>query len=129
MGKTAISIRCWSAGRGGAFTRRTYELLGAYQADFGLSEEESGATAVLLASDFLIDTLGEAASWERFDTGAFGAFLRERVPPFTELLPGIVAALGGFFCFMCNRGVVSERRASSVVAAIYRFVPTSRSAA
>lgn len=102
-----------------AFTRRTYELFDAYVQDFGLDPAEAGEPAVLLASDFLIETLGRSASWERFDVRTFGAFLRERVPPFVDLLPGIVAALSAFFCFLCKRGVVSERRASSVVAAMY----------
>lgn len=112
-----------------AFLEKTYVLLDDYEQDFGLDPEQAGESGVLLASDFLLETLGHEASWERFDARTFGAFLRERVPPFAELLPAILAALAGFFCFLCKRGIVTERRASTVVAATYLLVPARKRAA
>ena len=81
------------------------------------------ANYVLIASDFLLATLHEQASWERLDMRELAAFVSARMPSLVPQIPYLTVAIGAFYSFLYKRGVVTQRCALRVQAAMDDYIP------
>lgn len=108
-----------------AFTDRTYALVEDFVEDFErtVGSPDAPVNYVLIASDFLLATLHEQASWERLDVRALQAFVCERMPSLAPQMPFLTVAMGAFYSFLCKRGVVTQRCALRVQAAMDDYLP------
>jgi len=108
-----------------AFTDRTYALVEDFVADFerSVGSRDAPVNFVLIASDFLLATLHEEASWERLDMRELQAFVCERMPGFAPQIPFLTVAMGAFYSFLYKRGVVTQRCALRVHAAMDDYLP------
>ncbi len=92
------------------FTAESHALLDRF--DEELAASGSGPpfpTAVLLASDFLIEVHGEdGADWRHFELGAFLAFLAQVGPTFLLYAARMKETLTAFLAFLERRGRVER---------------------
>ena len=108
-----------------AFTDRTYALIEDFVADFerSVGSRDAPVNFVLIASDFLLATQREEASWERLDVGELQTFVCERMPSLASQIPFLTVAMGAFYSFLYKRGVVTQRCALRVHAAMDDYIP------